>query len=160
MSSLRRIDASRANGAKSRGPITPKGKLTVSQNGIRHGLLARSVVLDTEDLDAFLQLLDSLIHQFNPAGPVENALIETMAVARWREMRLWAMEKAGLAYQIALQPETVDPITKAALAFRTLSDQSRSLELINRYETRYDRQFNRCLARLTTLKNMDFAKQT
>jgi len=160
MSSLRRIDSSRANGAKSRGPITPEGKATVSQNGIRHGLLARSIVLDGEDLNAFLQLLDSLTQQFNPASPVESALIETMTVARWREMRLWAMEKAGLAHQIAQQPEAVDPVTKAALAFRTLSDNSRSLELINRYETRYDRQFNRCLVRLTILKNNDFSKQT
>jgi hypothetical protein len=160
MSSLRRIDASRANGAKSRGPITAEGKLNSSRNATRHGLLARTVVLDGEDVEAFTQLLQALTEQFNPSGPVENALIETMAVARWREMRLWAMEKAGLAHQIALEPEAVDPITKAALAFKTLSDQSRSMELINRYETRYDRQFNRCLVRLTALKNNDFSKRT
>ena len=45
----------------------------------------------------------------------------------------------------------VDASTKAALAFQTLSDASRSLELINRYETCYDRQFNRALSRLVSL---------
>ena len=68
--------------------------------------------------------------------------------------------KTVLAHQIAQQPEAVDPVTKAALAFRTLSDHSRSLELLNGYETRYDRQFNRCVARLAALKHSDFSKQT
>jgi hypothetical protein len=46
----------------------------------------------------------------------------------------------------------VDASTKAALAFQTLSDASRSLvNSINRYETRYDRQFNRALSRLVSL---------
>lgn len=141
------------------GPKTLAGKRRSSQNATRHGLLARTIVLDGEDLEAFEQLLNSLTEQYTPAGPVESALIETMVVARWRQMRLWAMEKAGLAHQIALQPEPVDPVTKAALAFRTLSDQSRSLELLNRYETRYDRQFNRCVARLAALKTQKFPNE-
>ncbi len=33
--------------------------------------------------------------------------------------------------------------TRASLAFRTLSDDSRSLDLINRYDSRYDRQYYR-----------------
>ena len=37
MSSLRRILASRANGARSRGPTTAAGKKASSQNAIRHG---------------------------------------------------------------------------------------------------------------------------
>ena len=78
-----------------------------------------------------------------------------MVVSRWRQIRLWSMEKAGLDYQIARQEEPVDPPTKAALAFRALSDESRSLELMNRYETRYDRQFARALARLTSLRKLE-----
>ena len=79
-----------------------------------------------------------------------------MAVARWLQMRIWSMEKAGLDYQISKQDEPVDAPTKAALAFQTLSASPRSLELINRYETRYDRQFNRALVRLLSLRNNDF----
>ena len=156
MSSQRRIDASRVNGAKSRGPVTAEGKAISSRNRLRHGLLARSVVLDGENRTRFYRLLSELTAEFTPEGPVQNALVETMAVARWRQMRIWGMEKAGLDYQISKQDEPVDAPTKAALAFQTLSDSSRSLELINRYETRYDRQFNRALVRLLSLRNNDF----
>jgi hypothetical protein len=48
MSSLRRIRASRANGDLSRGPATPHGKLRSARTSLRHGLLARCVILEDE----------------------------------------------------------------------------------------------------------------
>src|SRR5277367_480129 len=57
MSSQRRIDSSRANGAKSRGAVTPVGKYSSSRNNLRHGLLAKSAVLEEERSEAFLELL-------------------------------------------------------------------------------------------------------
>src|ERR1035441_729229 len=117
MSSQRRIEASRANGAKSKGPVTPEGKAVSSRNRTRHGLLARSVVLEGENRVLFYRLFNGLRDEFGPAGAVEKALVETMTVARWRQMRIWSMEKAGLDYQISKQEEPVDAPTKAALAF-------------------------------------------
>ena len=38
------------------------------------------------------------------------------------------------------------PITHLAHSFRSLADQSRALELLNRYETRYGREYMRALA--------------
>ncbi len=157
MSSQARIDASRANGAKSRGPVTPEGKAASSRNRLRHGLLARTVVLEGEDREVFYALLRDFETEFNPQSPVENALVQTLAVARWRQIRIWGMETAGLNHQIAKQHDPADSRTRAALAFRDLSDQSRSLELINRYEARYDRQFTRALRTLLAKKqNLPF----
>jgi len=44
---------SRANGAKSRGPVTPEGKARACRNNTRHGLLSRDMMLTTESTEAF-----------------------------------------------------------------------------------------------------------
>jgi hypothetical protein len=47
-----------------------------------------------------------------------------MAVARWRQLRLWGMEKAAMEYQIRQQADGVgrgeSNATRASLAFQTL----------------------------------------
>jgi len=155
MPSELQIAASRANGAKSRGPITPEGKRNSNRNNIRHGLVAETVVIDNESLPRFASLLASLTADLQPQDDTEASLIETMAVARWRQMRLWALEKSGLDYEIRKQEGEIvseDAPTRAFLAFRGITDQSRSLELINRYETRCDRQYLRLLRHFRRLR--------
>src|ERR1700677_3258878 len=108
MSSQRRIESNRANGKKSKGPVTPKGKQKSSRNGIRHGLLAATVVLEGENLLLFRRLLRDFTKHFQPRDTIEAALVETMAAARWRQIRIMAMEKSSLEYQIKRQDEPVN----------------------------------------------------
>jgi hypothetical protein len=143
MSSHRRIRASRANGSRSAGPKTYEGKRRSANNGLRHGILAQTVVLAGEDTRAFAVLLASLEAEFQPLTPNEAALIENMAIARWRLMRVWGIEKESFTLEIDKTDTGGQPSTRAAQAFRTLSDQSRSLDILHRYETRYDRQYAR-----------------
>src|SRR5579863_2385025 len=141
MSSERRIASSRANGALSYGPKTPEGKLRSARNSIRHGVLARTIVLQEESAASFNNLLAAFEQELQPHGPVERSCVENMAVARWRMLRLWGMEKAGLQLEMARQdPNLQDAPTRAAGAFRALCDDSRSADLLHRYEIRYDRQ--------------------
>ncbi len=165
MSSERQRQASRTNGSKSRGPVTPEGKIASSRNAITHGMLSGTVVLKGESTDRFVGLLTALLEEFQPQTPFEESLIENMAVARWRQMRIWGMEKASMDHEMrrqaqmpnctALDPtdESADAATRAAIAFRTLSDDSRSLELINRYESRYDRQYLRAHRRFLDVRD-------
>jgi hypothetical protein len=147
MSTERQIQASRENGARSHGPTTPEGKLASSRNATRHGMLSGTIVLKCESTDRFLELVNTLLEEFQPQTPFEESLIENMAIARWRQMRIHGLEKAGMDYEMRRQSEmsssTENSATRAAIAFRTLSDDSRSLELISRYDTRYDRQYYR-----------------
>jgi hypothetical protein len=52
-----RAEASRRNGARSRGPKTPEGKARSAQNAFKHGMRAQKyVVLPEEDADEFADL--------------------------------------------------------------------------------------------------------
>ncbi len=156
MSSNRRIQSSRANGAKSRGPVTPEGKRKSAANSVRHGLLTNLVVLDDEKPGTFSDILTALTAEFVLQTEAERLMVENMAVARWRQMRIWAIERATLQSEIEKHDDTVvPPATRAALAFRALADQSRTLDLLNRYESRFDRQFARSFNLLMKLADPD-----
>lgn len=154
MSSERQINASRANGAKSRGPKTPEGKLASSRNSLRHGILSKTIVLPGESKEEFIALLTSFQEEHQPETPTEEALIENMAAARWRQMRLWNMETAALDNEIRHPkfPDGEDFATQTFIAFRTLTDDTHALELLNRYEARCDRQFKTSLATFLRLR--------
>ncbi|HEY3827383.1 MAG TPA: hypothetical protein VGL82_22680 [Bryobacteraceae bacterium] len=160
MSTERQKQASRANGSKSRGPSTPEGKRASSHNAEKHGLLSGTIVLEGESTDRFLDLVADLHEEFQPQTPFEESLIENMAAARWRQMRIWGMEKAGMDHETRRQAAMSDSsasgednATRAALAFRALSDESRSLELIHRYDTRYERQYYRAHRRFLEVRD-------
>jgi len=153
MSSERRIRASRANGAKSPGPKTPESKRRSAANSLRHGLLSRTVVLEDEDFQAFSDLFSSLVRDLRPQNEIERTLVENMAIGRWRLLRLWEIERSSLKAEMDKHdPATKDSGACAALAFQALSDESRSLHLLNRYEARFHRQFHRSLTRLVEIR--------
>ena len=144
MSSESQIRANRLNGAKSRGPRTPEGKRRSSRNSRRHGMLSRTILLADEDSRAFFKVISQLEDTFRPQDAFEKACVESMAVARWRAMRIWAMEAATIQDEIDKQhnPGVNNP-TRASRGFRTLVDCSGAAEVLGRYETRYERQFAR-----------------
>jgi hypothetical protein len=53
MSSERKINANRINGAKSHGPVTPEGRLASSRNSLVHGLLSEAIILEGESAERF-----------------------------------------------------------------------------------------------------------
>ena len=155
MISERKSETARQNGAKSKGPITPEGRRASARSNLKHGLLSESVVLEGESIERFNALHDEIFALVEPEGPIETSLAENMIMCRWRQMRLWVLESAAVNYEMRKQApahQNEDDPTRAALAHRTLIDETRSLEVLNRYETRFDRQFNRAIQRLQELQ--------
>ncbi len=161
LTSERRAAASRANGAKSLGPVTERGKYNSSLNSRRHGLLSRWLLLPGEMPELFKEQYNDFMEEHQPRTPTERALVEEMVTSWWRKQRVWGMESARITFQVKLSASmghavpVNDPATRTALAVGDLADSSRCLDLLLRYETRYERQFHRALARLLDLKSRD-----
>jgi hypothetical protein len=152
MSTINQVSASRANGARSLGPVTPEGKKRSSRNAVRHGLLARCVVLDNELRECFDRHHAQFLDCFRPANDVELGMIEEMIAASWRQRRALAIETRLLDLAIAKEPGA-DEVTRIASAFNSLSQQPQS-DLISRYETRLHRMFQRALGNLILLRSI------
>jgi len=134
MSSERRTRTSRANGALSRGPVTPEGKARSALNALGHGLSAKRVVLSSESKDGFNRLRDAFVVEFAPESALDADLIEQLASARWLIQRSWALQTGLLDLEMLKQEkqveqdfEVIEDHIRTALAFRAVTDESRSL---------------------------------
>jgi hypothetical protein len=181
MSSEARIAAARANGAKSRGPVTqagklasaansarstgpvtPEGKARSARNSTRHEALASSVVLDSESREAFLQLLEETWQELKPETGLECDLVNVAVVNHWRRMRLWCLESAWIAHTTRLRESAADPQAIAenaempslftAHAVTDLSDNSRVLDMLRRSEIAASREYMRALSVIQSLR--------
>ena len=68
MATEAQVAANRANARKSTGPRTAEGKAVVSQNAVKHGLLAREGVLRGEDGEEFEMHREMLLEELQPVG--------------------------------------------------------------------------------------------
>jgi hypothetical protein len=135
---------SRANGAKSHGPITPEGLEKSSRNSLTHGFTSKkTIVLKCESEDEFQEMLGFYANTYRPDSPVERDLVHEMVACRWRMERLRTIETALLDSEMDRElPEgetPEDPGYRLAFAFRRLVDESRAISLASRYESRLHR---------------------
>jgi len=161
MSTQRKIDSARANGAKSHGPITEEGRKTSSMNALKHGLTARTVVLSNESGDEYNVLLDSYIDNLQPTGPIEMDLVTEMVNAKWQQRRLSNiesqlfeeyMERAKKVYGLSGDSHHHETVVQTA-GFRIMAE-STSLTMLNRMGARLERTYSRALNNLLRLRRV------
>ena len=89
--SPQKLEANRRNAQKSTGPVSEEGKKISSMNALKHGLLARDMVVTRgpykEDEMELLELLESEWERWNPVGRAEELEVEKIAHCYWRTMR-------------------------------------------------------------------------
>lgn len=87
----------RANGAKSRGPKTARGKAISKMNATKHGLVARvGVLLADESAADYDALGESLRHELAPVGALEHEIVARIVDALWRLRRVARLEAGAL----------------------------------------------------------------
>ncbi len=129
------ILASRVNGAKSRGPVTPDGKRRSANNALRHGCraatpelaqipCARSQEQEQQAAERHNALLTSLRNIWKPATPDLESLVEQLATIRARITRLHQCEEDILNFAGIRQrtggPRTNEELERTALTLRSL----------------------------------------
>ncbi|HSW01681.1 MAG TPA: hypothetical protein VLI39_16040 [Sedimentisphaerales bacterium] len=158
MASEAQILANRLNAQKSTGPRTAEGKAAVSQNAVKHGLTARSVVVSGEDPGQFEFYRERMLDELEPVGEVEFSLAERIVGLSWRLKRAEKLQAAAFdslyAQEGRLSSETPgesqdadgDSILGRALA-RDFADD-RVLERMLMYERRIEQSLYRTMAEL------------
>jgi hypothetical protein len=152
------IEASRRNGAQSRGPVTSAGKAASAQNAVTHGLYSANTVLASENQADFDDLRDSFFDRFCPADDVELELVDGMVKSRWLIRRLDRIMTTALDFevdrcipQVSREIENPDADAFQLRAHEVLTDNGR-LEAWTRMQERLERRFDRHLRSLTRLQ--------
>src|SRR4051795_5418205 len=153
--SEKQTEASRHNGAHSKGPVSIEGKLRSSQNAFKHGMHSRLVVLQNESPELYNRLREQYMREWQPFGRRETDLVEDIVNSRWRLNRLLSVETASVDLQMDRQREEIkqsipdcDEPGRAAIAFSALAEDTRALLTISRFEARLLRTIDRATVRL------------
>jgi hypothetical protein len=142
-----RAEASRRNGAKSRGPKTLEGKTRSSQNALKHGMRAQKyVVLPEEDAVEFTELQAAMIEELAPVGALQTVLARRVAVAAWRLARADRIEVELFARR------SWGADANPGIALIRDGNGSRSFETLLRYRGAAMAEFWRALKTLKALQ--------
>src|SRR5579862_7537225 len=152
-------NTSRLNGAKSKGPITPEGKIRSSRNSLRHGLCSKEVVLPHEDRNLFEQHRVSYMERFQPADQPEADLVETLVSSRWRLNRVPGIENKIFEEEMLRHSQDMEKEfcemsdqEKLAWSFDHMANNSKSLQLLIRYDGSLNRIYERALKQVQALQ--------
>ncbi len=152
------IEASRRNGARSRGPVTAEGKARASRNALKHGLAAlHHVAVEGEDAAELEGLTGRLLAELAPESELEARLVRRMAIAFWKGERAERMEAALIAAAPRQQRNwvgtyvPVDPLGTFEI---------QRFNAIRGYQAQQGRELSRCLKELRQLRREPLAECT
>jgi hypothetical protein len=134
MATTAQIHANRENSTHSTGPNTAAGKATSSQNGLKHGLASRQLLIPGESEEEFNTMLSGLIAEHRPVTITETMLVQDMAKHHWLADRALRMQNMAIAAECGLLPD--------------------SLAVLIRYHTANERAFQKAFATLNTLRKI------
>jgi hypothetical protein len=159
----RKAAANRENAQLSTGPVTEAGKAKSSLNALKSALTGRTVLLSTDDAAQYQTHIQSYEDHFNPVGPEEQALVQSLADTSWRlaripglEMALYAQGRIEFSDEFEEQDEAVRPALIEAQTYLAYEKQIRNLHL---QEARLVRRREKETAELSRLQQERIAKE-
>jgi hypothetical protein len=104
MTSFRQIESNRRNAQKSTGPKTHNGKQRASQNAVRHGLTAETVIGPLEDAADYRAFEQAVTADYDAETAVQRELVLRLASLLWRLRRATSVETGLLHLQSGVSP--------------------------------------------------------
>jgi len=146
------IEASRINGAKSRGPVTDAGKQKSSRNSRRHCLYAKNI---EDDIQISSPVSDPLASELD--------LLEQAALNAYRDrMRIVYLETRIMNEEIARQ-RLIHPAESEAMlhafAFSRLAEETGTIHALYRCEGTAMRRWERAIERLDRWRRLQPAME-
>src|SRR5947209_8392077 len=92
MTSPEQIESNRLNALKSTGPRTEAGKAAAALNSLRHGLMARELLVKGENEEDFTVFAQGVRARLAPVGELEIFVVNRVVSAAWRLRRAVAVE--------------------------------------------------------------------
>jgi hypothetical protein len=151
----------RANAQHSTGPKTEAGKQRSSLNALRHGLTGQTIVLPSDDLEAYQQHVKRFVTEYHPKGATEDQLVQSLADSVWRQNRVCALENNLLTLGVSqnVTDQATDQVGTALAIAASLDSQTRALANLSIHGQRLARQFERTLALLRELQTIRLAQE-
>ncbi len=159
MTSPAQINANQQNAKRSTGPRTPDGKAAVARNSTSHGLAGSHIVLPGEDAAGFDALLETLRAEHTPSGVTEDFLLQQMAQAQWKLLRVALIEQQILSVAMG-EPQQDSPSARLANLFLDGASAAGALDRLARYETAARRVWFQSLKQLTALHRASDVRNT
>jgi hypothetical protein len=166
MSSATQTAANQANARLSTGPITEKGKAASSLNSRSHGFRSQTVLLPGDDPAEYEAILADLTDYFAPQELIETRFVREMADADFRLRRVRAHLESAIARhmtKLSLVNPGLSAFELQSVAISTLSETGTSYGTWLRYETKFERQYDRAFkdwTRYQELRRNAVAKET
>src|SRR6185503_1982824 len=154
MTSFRQIESNRRNAEKSTGPKTQSGKARASQNAIRHGLTAETVIGPLEDPADYRAFEEAVTTAYDAETAVERELVLRLASLLWRLRRATSVETGLLHIQCAA---STDPDPDPALSKRP-GEACEVIEIFQSGDDSRGRELARCFLRLADLESGIFER--
>ena len=153
LASERRLAANRANAQLSTGPRSDAGKAHSSLNAVKTGLTGRTVLLPTEDAEAYETHLLRYLDAFAPVGEEETRLVQSLADTQWRLDRIPNLEAGFFAlgqrrYAAWFEDEPNPQIRRAMLDAHILMTEAKHFKNLHLQESRLARRYSQDLKAL------------
>jgi hypothetical protein len=150
MTSLRQIDSNRRNAQKSTGPKTQSGKARASQNAVRHGLTAETVIEPLENPADYQAFEQAVTTAFDAETAVERELVLRLASLLWRLRRATSVETGLLQIQ---REARIDPAPP-----KLAGEVCEGIEIFQSGDDSRGRELARCFLRLADLDSGIFER--